>query len=292
MIFLRGIAALVFAVGMVIGGPGRADNGFVVFPLEEGRSQQEQMASFPFQLLDQALDRGGLDARLVPSPAPISENRQRVLLEADHPALDVAWFGTSREFESRASFVPIPVYGGLLGWRVGFIKRGQQEAFSAVATLADLRRFTLLQGTGWSDVDILRAAGLNVVTAQYEALPRMISARRADYFPRGVVEVFREYRELRISFPDLSIEREIVIVYPFAMFYFCRKNDNEICPAIERGLRSMHRDGSFRRLLFAHPDVGPALERSDLRNRRVLRVENPVWSTAAATIPAEFWFQP
>ena len=80
---------------------------------------------------------------------------------------------------------PFPLYRGLIGYRVFLIEKGRQADFDSVQTLEDLSKLTAVQGTGWDDIKILRAAGLPVVDGHYVNLPKMLQARRGDYYPEG-----------------------------------------------------------------------------------------------------------
>jgi hypothetical protein len=54
---------------------------------------------------------------------------------------------------------------------VYLIRKEDQAKFSAIKTLADLRKNTIGQGAGWLDVKILKHNGFNVVTgSDYDGL--------------------------------------------------------------------------------------------------------------------------
>ena len=89
--------------------------------------------------------------------------------------------------------IRIPIQKGILGWRVGLIRKGDQGRFAGVDTLEDLKRVRLAQGQEWPDTLILRANGIDVITApRYEGLFKMLVSKRFDYFPRSVNEIWDE----------------------------------------------------------------------------------------------------
>ncbi|RBH45945.1 hypothetical protein C3F00_037375, partial [Pseudomonas sp. MWU13-2860] len=105
---------------------------------------------------------------------------------------------TNRDYERRYLPVRIPIDRGLLGYRVLLIRAARQPEFAKVTTLAELRRFSIIQGEGWGDIAVLRRAGLKVETdSSYDGLFRMLDRGLGDAFSRGVTEVEREIRDYR-----------------------------------------------------------------------------------------------
>ena len=83
--------------------------------------------------------------------------------------LSVGVYGAGRDLHQRLRPIEIPVTGGLLGLRVGWTNQAALPDLKTVDRVGDLRRFTLLQGLGWSDVDVFDAAGLRTYTARSES---------------------------------------------------------------------------------------------------------------------------
>jgi len=262
----------------------------IVYPIEAGRTVLAQQQSYPYQLLDLALARTGIAYELVPVAQPVTEARQRVMLE--NGQLDIAWFGTSRAFEERLRAIPVPVFKGLLGWRIGIIRRDSQPLFDQVRSVDGLARFLHVQGASWSDVEILGAAGFNVVTGPYEVLPAMIQLQRGDFFSRGVTEIYQEMAKFSPFYPDIAVERSLVLTYPFAMFYFVGPDNIELHGLVHRGLVAAHADGSFDALFNAHPTIAPAIRRARLKDRVRLQIPNPLISDTVRSIPADYWYNP
>ena len=56
-------------------------------------------------------------------------------------------------------YVRFPIHLGIVSYRICFVSPQQQAAVASVTTLDQLKKFTLGQGKGWLDVQILRQAG-------------------------------------------------------------------------------------------------------------------------------------
>lgn len=260
----------------------------VVYPAEHGR---EAVNSYPVKLLELALKKSGRPFEMRPTPTPMNEARARTVLEKGDGSLTVAWFGSSRHFERRLLPVYVPIYRGLLGHRLFLINKAKQPLFSAVKTIEDLQPLLALQGQGWSDVEILSAAGLNVDTSRYRDLFYMLNAGRGDYFPRGVTEAFAELSQYGPDNPELAVERDLVLVYPFAMYYFVAAENKELRDAIRDGLTAAFDDGSFQALFDNHPAIAEALAKARLAQRRTIAIDNPLVTPETLAIPARYWYQ-
>ena len=149
------------------------------------RSPGEDHSDFKYRLLELVLQRSGRPYVLGLSEVDVGQDEAVAALEQDDAssgrnpfALSVGVYGAGVELNSRLRAVPIPVTGGILGLRSGWTHRSQIERLAAIRSKQDLREIVLLQGLGWSDVDIFDAAGLRTFTARAEDLFRLVDHRR------------------------------------------------------------------------------------------------------------------
>ena len=56
--------------------------------------------------------------------------------------------------------IRIPIYRGLIGWRIPLVSAANKDLLASVRTLDDLRRLRFGQRQDWADTPILRANGL------------------------------------------------------------------------------------------------------------------------------------
>ena len=189
-------------------------------------------------------------------------------------SMSVFWAGTQTEYEETLRPIRIPVLKGLLGHRIFIIRQGDQARFDRVNSLQDLRSIPLGQGRFWGDTKVLKHAELNVVTAvKYEGLFHMLEGGRFDYFPRAVHEPWSEVTAREAL--NLTVENRLLLIYPFAMYYFVGKENETLAKDIEGGFRLAIDDGSFDALFFSHPMVKDALASAQLHKRQVFRLDNP-----------------
>ncbi|RED45849.1 amino acid ABC transporter substrate-binding protein [Aestuariispira insulae] len=246
---------------------------------------------YPIQLLELALKKSGRAYDLLAYDLPITQARAFLELEKKR-SITVHYAGTSADLESRFLPVRIPVYRGLLGYRVFIIHPDNQLLFSRIDSLEKLAGLRAGQGTGWADIGILEHSGLIVMAAPYESLLKMIELKRIDYFPRGINEAHPEVAQHQNRFPRLAVEKELLLVYPFAQFYFVNRDNQALHDAIRTGLVRAYEDGSFMALFNQHPHVKDMMAKVRLAERRRFDIPNPLMTRETLSIPADYWHEP
>lgn len=246
--------------------------------------QQQYMLA----LLRLACSKTSTECKLQPARAMV-QSRAIQLLQRPDSSIDLLWTMTSKERERQLLPVRIPLYKGLIGWRVALLGEGRGQLLADVRTLDDLRAYSAGQGHDWPDVNILRAAGLTVVTSSdYEPLFSMLNQQRFDYFPRGVIEVENEYLAHRDS--GISIDPNILLYYPTAFYFFVAPGNKTLASLLETGLERAIADGSFDRL-FRQFHAG-ALRRLQLDKRVIIRLPNPLLPAETPLQRKELWYSP
>ncbi len=204
--------------------------------------------------------------------------------------VDVILTVTSPERERELHPIRIPFEKGLYGYHIAIINESDQPKFSAVRTLDDLRKLYAGMNEIWPENKIFRANGLNVVaTAGYRELFTMLKERRFDYFIRTAAEPWRELRDMNI--PGLVVEKDLLIYYPAPGYIFTSKNNLKLADRLERGLRMAIEDGSFDKLFYNNIYMKEALERGNLKNRRVIKLENPTLSPETPLHDKRLWYE-
>ncbi|HYP31196.1 MAG TPA: hypothetical protein VES00_04975, partial [Burkholderiaceae bacterium] len=218
----------------------------VVYPATESRTDTrfDDLKEILKTALDETLTTDG-PYTLAASSRYVNEARYLAEIRDGGGEANVVWSSTSAQKESQLLPIRFELRKGLLGYRVALIDQRRQKEFDRVATFADLKKLTIGQGIGWGDVAVYQAAGMKVTTAPYEDLFRMVANDRFDLFPRGVGEAFRERAAHRGDVPDLSVERGLLLYYPWPYYFFCNRKDTALADRIERGLKRMRADGSF-----------------------------------------------
>lgn len=205
--------------------------------------------------------------------------------------VDVILTSTSREREQELLPIRIPFDKGLYGYHIAIINESDQPRFSAVRSLEDLKKLWAGLNEIWPETKVFRDNGLRVVaTSGYRELFSMLKERRFDYFPRVAHEPWRELRDMNI--PGLTVETDLLIYYPTPGYIFTNKNNKKLADRLERGFRIALQDGSFDKLFYNHPDMKEVFQKANLKNRRVLVLENPSLPEQTPLNDKSLWYTP
>jgi Bacterial extracellular solute-binding proteins, family 3 len=222
--------------------------------------------------------------------APNTSEERMVSMLMDNQ-LDVVWYATTNDLEERLHPIRICIYRGLLGYRVLMIKKGTQHKFDGIKTVEDLKRVSLGQGRFWADTNVLTANNLNVVKVlKYEGIFYMLDGDRFDAFPRGAHEPWSEMQ--RYPKLALDVEQNLLISYTNPFYFFVNKSNTKLATDIERGLRIAIEDGSFTEYFLNDPTVKDVMAKANLKNRTLIKLDNPGLPKKTPVDDASLWFDP
>jgi ABC-type amino acid transport substrate-binding protein len=254
-------------------------------------NQTDETKEYKYQVLKLILEK----TEKTDGPFKIQAPQQEVPQARDFEMVkqgyvDVILTSTSPEREQELHPIRIPFEKGLYGYHIAIINESDQPKFSAVRTLDDLRKLTGGLNAVWPENKVFRANGLKVVaTAGYRELFTMLKERRFDYFIRTAAEPWRELRDMNI--PGLAVEKDLLIYYPEPGYIFTSKNNLKLADRLERGLRMAIEDGSFDKVFYNNIYMKEALERGNLKNRRVIKLENPWLSPETPLNDKKLWYE-
>jgi hypothetical protein len=280
--FCRLTLCLACLIGFLPTIPALAQEKLIVrYPAVQHEYYSKRDAYF-ISLLDMALARSGEDYQLVQVKLPdYSEKRSVLLLESKQ--YDAHWINTTPEREQQLLPIRIPLDKGAIGWRAFLIRPDMQPVFDKVTSAEDLKSLIFVQGHDWPDVPVLLKNEFSVErSSNWSGLFRMVALNRAQVFPRSILEISAEQKENVAE--GLVIEKNLILRYPAAYYFFVAKDNAELANIIERGLKKSFADGSFDKLFFQN--FGAPIADLDLSSRRIISIDYP-----ALTIEDEsLWF--
>ncbi|GAB2874970.1 transporter substrate-binding domain-containing protein [Pseudoduganella ginsengisoli] len=233
------------------------------------------------------------DCSLQPSAIPMEQARATLELSNPRGRINVLVRSTTRTLERQFLPIRIPVDKGLLGYRIMLVRAQDVARFAKIQSVDDLRAIKIGQGKDWSDIPILRAAGLQVVEgANYEGLFGMLAAGRFDAFSRAVDEALREVEEQHAAHPQLVVEPGLLLYYPLPRYFFVRRDAEgvQLAQRIEAGLETMIRDGTLEQLFQRYKKK--TIDQGDLQHRNLIVIDNPDLSPETPLSRTELWFSP
>ena len=257
----------------------------VRFPKPE--FEGDRRYDYALQLLQLALSKTGTEYRIQTAEFAMNQERQVLEIEAGR-VIDVGPIPSSAERESRLLPIRIPLNKGMLGWRLGLIRKGDKDLIAGVNTLADLKRVRVAQGQEWPDTTILRANGIDVITApKYEGLFKMLVGKRFDYFPRSVMEIWDEQA---INADTLEVEPRLALHYFYDAYFMVNRKNTRLATDIREGLEKAIADGSFDKLFQQY--YGERLRKARMDTRTVIELRNPLLTPETPSDRPELWYDP
>ncbi|WP_042144731.1 MULTISPECIES: transporter substrate-binding domain-containing protein [unclassified Pseudoalteromonas] len=215
----------------------------------------------------------------------------RIAQDINNGQLDIFWSMTSKEMEK--DFIPIyiPIYRGLLGMRIPIVTQKNKNLFDNIDSLTQLSNYKAGSGTFWPDTEIMKSNGMKVVTTlKYQNLFPMLEGGRFDYFPRGLHEPWQEV--LNVPELNLTVEENVLIRYTAPNYFFVAKNNPKLAKKLKEAFDYMIEYGKFSQLFFADKEVQSALNKANIKNRKIFDIQNPHLSAATPLNRKELWFDP
>ncbi|WP_051302894.1 transporter substrate-binding domain-containing protein [Psychromonas aquimarina] len=203
--------------------------------------------------------------------------QDRALRELANSRIDLAHFIATEKREQQATAVRIPILQGLYGYRLCLIKEGNQEKFTGISSKQQWieKNITISQHHNWPDTKILESNGITVKTTfKRDLLFQQLSMNRFDCFARGINEINSELS----NHPSLglAIEKNIVIHYPFPLFFFVNPKKPLLAERLQLGLTRLNRSG-VTELLFEFYFL-ELINELDLKDRKFIELQNPTLS--------------
>lgn len=258
----------------------------VIYPRPE--SAADVRSSYPVAVLHYCEQENQHLFVLRPSEVHTQQGRSLRQLVAGK-GMDVAWALTNEQREVALLPIRIPIDRGLIGWRLLLIRSANRSAFEAVAEPDQLAELAAGQGHDWPDVDVLRANHFNVTTSStYEGLFHMLARGHIQYFPRSIMEVWPELEAN--AYLGLSVQPKLAIYYPSAMYFFVNKDNHWLAQVLESCLSKATANGRLREIFDAY--YRDFIIASNLKNRIILTLANPLLPASAPSSDSEYWFSP
>jgi hypothetical protein len=214
-------------------------------------------------------DEGAVE--LTASPEHFSGTRYIANLK-NNSIVDIVWHGTNAQRESELLPVRISLLKNLNEYRLLLIRAEDQQKFTPVKTLDELRKFTAGASSDWPSLNVLRNNQLPVKAVNNASLLiPMLNNQRFDYMSRNMFEIWSEVEQNKKN--NLAVEQHLMLHGGVPFYFFVNKSHVALAKRIERGLTIAIADGSFDELFYSVPDFKKGMEEIANSQRSVLELE-------------------
>jgi hypothetical protein len=265
-----------------------------VLRLAKPRSEFDISHQYYVGLLRLALQKAA-KGREIPKLTTTGVIEQRDSIQALTTAnqLEVFWSGTDITKEQALRPIRIPLERGLMGFRKFTLVRNLKNQFDKIRSLEDLKQYKACLGRDWPDVKILQSAGLPVVLFDnYEELFKQVNAGACDYFPRGLHEGKAELSLRAAIYPNLVRYQDIILHYPFAVYYFTSKDNEALAKWIEEGLELLISSGELKTHMQQHPLTRHVFPLHEYTPQIWIHLPNPLLTATTDFNNRRYWIVP
>lgn len=252
------------------------NNKIMTITYQTKQSKDDKRFEYDNELLKMALEKTKEkygDYNLV--PLKITANHKRIEELALNGEIENLFykFSASNDRLTKYGYIPFPIDLGIVGYRVAFISKTNEEKIKNINTLEELKKQSVIQGLGWLDVEILKSNGFEVMEgSNYSGLFKMIARNRGDLFLRGANELYNEWDSNK-HIKNLTYDTSIIVYYPLPRFYFTNKKNKNAIERIREGLIISYNDGSLIKLWEKH--YKQSIDFTNLKKRKIFKLENP-----------------
>lgn len=195
---------------------------------------------------------------------------------------------SNEEWNAKTLSIKIPIRQGLLSYRLLLINEASASKFSKVKTIEDLSKLTAGLHSDWVTTGVFKSSGMGTLTAHnYEGLFLMLSHSRFDYIPRAIYEIYDELNTRKESLHNVIVEPTIALYLPMVSYVYVSPKEPELAKRIEAGLRKLIASGEIRKILNKY--YAEAIERADLKNRTIIKIDNPDFKDHYLLENKELW---
>ncbi|RUO26055.1 hypothetical protein CWE09_04830 [Aliidiomarina minuta] len=208
---------------------------------------------------------------------------QRTIDVVPLPALEKGYTGLQP--------IQIPIRQGLLGWRLLLIRCDEQVHFNDFVNLQDLNHKQAGYSLNWGDLPVSEFNFEQLASISgYEALFQMLSTGRFDFIHRGLHEVIAEAATFTSQYPNLCVEKNLILQYPLPEYLYLNEDDEVLAERLQTGLEKAVSSGRLRALaLNAYQDI---FNHFDIHNRRLIQLHNPMPIDKSKVDNKDYWIHP
>lgn len=259
---------------------------------ESGKNPNDPRSVYKLNIIDTALKKteprfGPYRIETIALKSRVNNTRAQEMLRAGD-VINTYVALASKEWESAALPVRIPIRRGIVAYRLLLVNRDQLSTFAKVKTFEDLRRLKVGLQVGWTTTKVMEADGFNIVSGtKFDSLFHMLDGNRFDYLPQGINEVFANLNKHTPAL-NLAVEPRLALRIPAPTYIFISKKNQRLAERLEAGLEIMVADGTLQKMF--RDQFAKAIEKAELSNRLIIDVPNKLLPEATPLDRKELWF--
>lgn len=171
--------------------------------------------------------------------------------------------------------IPHPITKNLLGYRVLIIREEDAAKFNQIHNAADLQKLKYGIPQTWSDAEVFRQNGYNVVEdGNFDGIFERLHSGLIDYVSFGANEIMGVFHERASRFKGLTIDQHLLLFYPFPLVFYVNPQLPQLAERIENGFQKIIASGKLDTIFNYH--YGNIVEQLNLDKRVLFTIDNPL----------------
>jgi hypothetical protein len=167
------------------------------------------------------------------------------------------------------------IMDGVLGFRVLIIRAEDREKFARIETEAELKKLRVGIPDTWSDAEIFRHNGYNVIErGTYDDMFERLHDDEYDFTALGANEVEGVFADRSDAVEGLVLVDQLLIYYPFPLLFYVNPDMPELAERIQKGMSMITEDGTLDRIFQKHN--AELIEALRLSERTIFKLESPL----------------
>lgn len=208
---------------------------------------------------------------------PIANDEGQIFNKGADVLVTVA--GNKKFSDGEFLMLPQPLCKGLLGCRVLIVHKDCISNFEHI-TEHQFKQLKVGIPATWADADLFRANQYHVIEqGSLEERLAAVQNKQCDYVALGANEAQEVLRQFTHQMPDLVVEPNILLYYPFPLVFYCHPKQHALLQKITDGLTVCRNNGQLDQLF--KQIYGADIAAIKLAERCIFHLTNPI-------LPAEF----
>ena len=171
--------------------------------------------------------------------------------------------------------IPHLLTKNLLGYRIPIIREEDAGLFNQIREAADLQKLKHGIPHTWSDAEIFRYNGYNVVEdGSFDDIFERLKTGLFDYSAYGANEVLGVYENRASRHEGLIIDENILLFYQFPLVFYVNPELHLLAERIEDGFQKIIASGELDAIFNHH--YGNIVEQLSLDKRVMFVLDNPL----------------
>jgi hypothetical protein len=261
-----------------------------ILKINQSRSNKKPSSIYNLEVLHRAMkitepEFGEYEIKFIQQGIPSSRMREMI---KNGDIFNVTIKVSTPEWEQETVPIRIPIRRGILNYRLLLINKKNQNAFTNIKSLEQLKKKTVGLRRQWSTWQTMNELGFTIVDAfSYDSIFGMLNIQRFDYIPRGLHEIYSEIEVRKEEYQNLMVEPRLALFIPAPFYVFVSPKESRLISRLKLGLNRMAEQGILVEMVNNH--YGNYLTQADLKNRVILKVGNPSLPPLTPLKNKELW---